>query len=156
MLKYPMRQLNLPKDLELPMRKSDFDHVSNELQGSRDVGAQLFCALLRSVGVDARLVCSFQPLPFTATTKGTTPQKPSSMIILADPESRTASSNDDTEVETKKEQSSAVPRPIGSVGGRSRFGSKPTSKLAQPIQSNVNDRPNFKTLTSGNSMFRLT
>lgn len=35
------------------------------LKGSRDLGAQLYCALLRSVGVDARLVCSLQPLSFS-------------------------------------------------------------------------------------------
>lgn len=34
------------------------------MQGSRDVGAQLYCALLRSLGVQARLVCSLQPLAF--------------------------------------------------------------------------------------------
>ncbi|RKF60524.1 DNA repair protein rhp41 [Erysiphe neolycopersici] len=36
------------------------------LQGSRDLGAQLFCALLRSVGLETRLICSLQPLPFKA------------------------------------------------------------------------------------------
>jgi xeroderma pigmentosum group C-complementing protein len=42
--------------------KSDFVKAGKSLQGSRDVGSQLFCALLRSVGVEARLVCSLQPL----------------------------------------------------------------------------------------------
>jgi xeroderma pigmentosum group C-complementing protein len=42
--------------------REDFRHAAKTLQGSRDVGAQLFCALLRSVGVRARLVCSLQPL----------------------------------------------------------------------------------------------
>ena len=32
------------------------------MRGSRDVGAQLFCAMLRGAGVRTRLVCSFQPL----------------------------------------------------------------------------------------------
>lgn len=44
---------------------SDFREAAKALEGSRDVGAQLFCALLRSAGVDARLVCSLQPLAFT-------------------------------------------------------------------------------------------
>lgn len=34
------------------------------MNGSRDVGAQLFCALLRAAGVETRLVCSLQPLSF--------------------------------------------------------------------------------------------
>ena len=42
--------------------KDDFVAAAKTLQGSRDVGAQLFCALLRAVGVEARLVCSLQPL----------------------------------------------------------------------------------------------
>ncbi|KAL9110466.1 MAG: hypothetical protein Q9227_005010 [Pyrenula ochraceoflavens] len=44
-------------------------------QGSRDTGAQLFCALLRSLGVEARLVCSLQPLTFSAAAKGVNPEK---------------------------------------------------------------------------------
>nr|POF02957.1 dna repair protein rhp41 [Quercus suber] len=33
-------------------------------RGSQDTGNQLFCALLRSIGIEARLVCSLQILPF--------------------------------------------------------------------------------------------
>lgn len=42
--------------------RAEFREASKRLQGSRDVGAQLYCAMLRSVGVRARLVCSLQPL----------------------------------------------------------------------------------------------
>lgn len=38
--------------------------------GSRDVGAWLFTSLLRSVGVEARLVCSLQPLQFGFLNEG--------------------------------------------------------------------------------------
>jgi xeroderma pigmentosum group C-complementing protein len=38
--------------------------------GSRDVGAWLFTALLRSVGVETRLVCSLQPLQFGFLNEG--------------------------------------------------------------------------------------
>lgn len=41
--------------------------------GTRDVGAWLLTALLRSVGVDTRLVCSLQPLQFGFLNEG--PQK---------------------------------------------------------------------------------
>lgn len=58
------------------MEKSDFIKASKTLQGSQDLGNQLFCALLRAVGVEARLVCSLQPLPWTLTQqKAMTPQK---------------------------------------------------------------------------------
>ncbi|OTA07818.1 Rad4p, involved in nucleotide excisionRepair [Trichoderma parareesei] len=54
----------LPDDMESCLDKSDFRQAAKTLQGSRDVGAQLYCALLRSIGVRARLVCSLQPLSF--------------------------------------------------------------------------------------------
>ena len=44
---------------------SDFRAAAEKMKGSRDIGTQLFCALLRGAGVDARLVCSLQPLSFT-------------------------------------------------------------------------------------------
>ncbi|KAK2001240.1 Rad4 transglutaminase-like domain-containing protein [Colletotrichum falcatum] len=53
-----------PRNMDSCMDRSDFRHAAKRLCGSRDVGAQLYCALLRSVGVRARLVCSLQPLSF--------------------------------------------------------------------------------------------
>ncbi|KAL2019901.1 hypothetical protein VTK56DRAFT_9076 [Thermocarpiscus australiensis] len=58
-----LQNYQLPDDIESTLEKSDFIETAQTLKGSRDVGAQLFCALLRSVGVEARLVCSLQPLP---------------------------------------------------------------------------------------------
>ncbi|KAF8243203.1 Rad4-domain-containing protein [Wilcoxina mikolae CBS 423.85] len=60
-----------PSGIEL-ITKADFIRASTTLVGSRDVAAQLFCALLRSAGITARLVCSLQVLPFSFITK----QKP--------------------------------------------------------------------------------
>ena len=56
--------LQPPDDIDLPMQIDDFRDAALQLEGSRDIGAQLYCAMLRSAGVDARLVCSLQPLPF--------------------------------------------------------------------------------------------
>ena len=39
----------------------EFRELARQCHGSRDVGAQLFTALLRAVGVDARLIVSLQP-----------------------------------------------------------------------------------------------
>ncbi|KAK0744975.1 hypothetical protein B0T21DRAFT_95887 [Apiosordaria backusii] len=41
-----------------------FRKCAQECTGSRDVGAQLFTALLRGLGIEARLVASLQPLGF--------------------------------------------------------------------------------------------
>ncbi|KAI1821313.1 Rad4-domain-containing protein [Xylaria intraflava] len=70
----------LPADSEAPLEKSDFREAAKSLSGSRDVGAQLYCALLRAAGVEARLVCSLQPLsfgsggPYMPTTQKTKPK----------------------------------------------------------------------------------
>lgn len=42
----------------------DFRKLAKTCEGSRDVGAQLFTALIRGLGVDARLVTSLQPVGF--------------------------------------------------------------------------------------------
>ncbi|KIW14716.1 hypothetical protein PV08_07500 [Exophiala spinifera] len=54
----------------------DFRAAAHSRSGSRDLGAQLCCALLRSIAVDARLVCSLQVLPFSGVAKGQSTMKP--------------------------------------------------------------------------------
>jgi xeroderma pigmentosum group C-complementing protein len=44
--------------------KEEFRTLAESHQGSRDVGAQLFTALLRALGIETRLVASLQPLGF--------------------------------------------------------------------------------------------
>jgi xeroderma pigmentosum group C-complementing protein len=58
-----------------PMTRSLFRTAAIHLEGSPDVGAQLFCCLLRSIGLEARLVASLQCLPFTAVAQSSTPKK---------------------------------------------------------------------------------
>lgn len=59
-----LRNFKLPDDADTCFDKFDFREAAKELKGSRDLGAQLYCALLRSAGVESRLVCSLQPLSF--------------------------------------------------------------------------------------------
>ncbi|ODQ51617.1 Rad4-domain-containing protein [Saitoella complicata NRRL Y-17804] len=42
----------------------DFRETAAKLEGSRDLGAQLFTSLLRAIGIDARMVFSLQPLGY--------------------------------------------------------------------------------------------
>ncbi|KAF2798466.1 Rad4-domain-containing protein [Melanomma pulvis-pyrius CBS 109.77] len=74
-------------ELDDPMEKQDFRKAALSMQGSQDVGTQLFCALLRGIGIDARLVCSLQCLPFVSAAQPSTPQTPNSQknIIVVDP-----------------------------------------------------------------------
>lgn len=113
-------------DAEIFLSKEDFRSQAKILQGSRDFGAQLFCALLRSAAVEARLVCSLQPLPFSGTLKDMTPsKKPPQYIVI---------SSDDHETSTDEQQrSSAVATtPLRSRRiGRPEFNSRPNSHLIQ-------------------------
>lgn len=108
------------------MEKADFREAAEKRSASRDVGAQLFCAVLRSVGVDARLVCSLQPLPFNGSVKGRTlpPAKPQVYIAVA-PNDNAEESNASSDKEKITKQSNPG-RAIGSLGGRSRFDSGPS------------------------------
>jgi xeroderma pigmentosum group C-complementing protein len=62
-------------DMEDLIDFTDFQAAAKSTSGSRDLAAQLFCVLLRSVAVDTRLVCSLQALPFSGVAKGQTPEK---------------------------------------------------------------------------------
>ncbi|OQO03796.1 hypothetical protein B0A48_10436 [Cryoendolithus antarcticus] len=62
----------------------EFRLAAKDMQGSQDTGNQLFCALLRSIGVEARLVCSLQVLPYASVAvKLPTPQKYRKPVIFA-------------------------------------------------------------------------
>ncbi|KAM7223936.1 hypothetical protein V8F06_000409 [Rhypophila decipiens] len=87
-----LKDYQLPEDIESVHEKADFLEAAKSLSGSRDVGAQLFCALLRSAGLEARLVCSLQPLPCVPgggppmpkpNASKSTPSKPSQSEIYA-------------------------------------------------------------------------
>ena len=120
--------------MDIPIRRSDFREIAGGLEASRDVGAQLFCALLRSAGVDARLVCSLQPLPFATIAKGTALQKSVPRMFIADPESRSATSSEESGADAKTEKLVSVPRAVGSIGGRNRFASLDGPNLPVPLR----------------------
>ncbi|RDW85638.1 hypothetical protein BP5796_03963 [Coleophoma crateriformis] len=62
-----IQNYELPADAEPATERSDFRTAAKTLNGSRDLGIQLFCALLRSAGVETRLTCSLQPLTFAGS-----------------------------------------------------------------------------------------
>jgi xeroderma pigmentosum group C-complementing protein len=81
--------------------------------GSRDVGAWLFTSLLRSVGVEARLVCSLQPLQFGFLNEGsqqdfypTDPSQPSETIKIEPDKSHISVSSIETPPPTTPKPSS--------------------------------------------------
>lgn len=126
-------QIKPPTDIDLPMQKPDFREAGRTRQGSRDVGAQLFCSLLRAVGVDARLTCSLQVLPINASAAAKPPpfKKPMGVAYYqSDQKTDSAEEN----VISSREQTPTLESPrklIGSSGGRNRFAS-PLSASATP------------------------
>ena len=105
-----------------PMDLADFATAAKDLEGSQDTGNQLFCAMLRAVGVEARLVCSLQTLPFAnPPPKASTPvrkKKPAVFAIASDtdPNLSDASASD------------------GSIGSSAAIGKIPSvrRRLGQP------------------------
>ncbi|KAJ5513462.1 Rad4 beta-hairpin domain 1 [Penicillium fimorum] len=114
---------------EVFLSKGDFQTQAKAMEGSRDFGAQLFCALLRSVAVEARLVCSLQPLPFSGTVKDMTPSKPKNQYIVISSDDPGSS----TDERSKSEKSSAALRPRR-IGQPKFIPSRPQPKfLSGPI-----------------------
>ena len=82
----------------------EFRAVAASMQGSRDVGAQLFTALVRALGIEARLVGSLQPLGFGWTKAETyTPSKAEQNE--GDPEPNKEISDSDTDSDTQESRS---------------------------------------------------
>ncbi|OKL60866.1 hypothetical protein UA08_03363 [Talaromyces atroroseus] len=88
------RATSIMREGETITSKEEFRQQVKRLEGSRDFGAQLFCSLLRSAAVEARLVCSLQALPFSGVAKGTSPEKPKREYIVISSDDNTSSSDD--------------------------------------------------------------
>ena len=104
---------------------TDFCAATAALEGSRDTGAQLFCAVLRAAGVDVRLVCSLQLLPIAAVTAQGT-------FSVADQERRIATSGDESEGNSKNNSANESKLP---AGGRMSFPPRSTAHLARNVGS---------------------
>ena len=128
-----MIQIRLPEDLELPIQKSDFCSAANSLEASRDVGAQLFCALLRSAGVETRLVCSLQPLPFNITGIPAT-SKAEPTVSRSRPSDHAPISDDESHDDARRNRSNSVSKPTESAGPR-RILSGIQMRTSQTLQS---------------------
>ena len=119
------------------MQKSDFRAVAAKLDASRDVGAQLFCALLRSAGVEVRLICSLQVLPFTSTAKSTTPIKPKPAYTVSYADTRHAVSDEDSAADVGSDASSRIAG-SSSTNDVNRIRSRLATRLGRPLQAAAN------------------
>ncbi|KAJ5928836.1 hypothetical protein N7466_007792 [Penicillium verhagenii] len=120
---------SIMSDAEVFLSQADFRSEANLMQGSRDFGAQLFCALLRSVSIEARLVCSLQPLSFSGTVKDMTPSKVASKYIVI------SSDDYDTSMDERQQSgSSSTPKRPRRIG-RPEFISRPPQSSTRPAPS---------------------
>lgn len=135
--------LQPPEDIDLPMQKSDFLIAASKLKGSRDVGAQLFCAMLRAAGVDARLACSMLSLPFQSAQKIALPQVMHNASRIAHYRSREATPEPDSEADAESDGSLIVDRKVGSSMAeiRSRLGQVKRSASPEASSSSVSYHP---------------
>lgn len=116
------------------MQKSDFRAAANELEGSRDVGAQMFCALLRSAGVETRLVCSLQPLPFNVTTNPATFHTREPVLPVSPADGDNPANDDESDDNDTRSRLDSIPKPIRPVGPRSRVISGIQTRMSQTLQ----------------------
>ena len=83
-------KFEMPPDADSVIDLDDFREAALNMKGSRDVGAMLYCALLRACGLDVRLVCSLQLLPINAGSKSRPPLRGVSVSRPSSPAPATA------------------------------------------------------------------
>ncbi|OCK86627.1 Rad4-domain-containing protein [Cenococcum geophilum 1.58] len=140
------QELKILDNLDPPMQRLEFRKAARILEGSQDVGTQLFCALLRAIGVEARLVCSLQCLPFASIAQNThlqTPKIQKNTVILdpslsdASPMSSKSDANASTAPTIQAEKSVAPSRPkrisrLGQLGSARNHGYGLSKPAPQP------------------------
>ncbi|KAJ6028466.1 hypothetical protein N7540_004042 [Penicillium herquei] len=110
------RMESMMYDYESTWKKEDFQCAARTFEGSQDFGAQVFCCLLRGLGVETRLVCSLQPLPFSGTFKNT----------KSSTAAQTPNRISDEDASTNEQQQSARTNRIG----RPQFKSAPAKSIS--------------------------
>ncbi|KAF3936901.1 hypothetical protein ABW19_dt0206412 [Dactylella cylindrospora] len=83
---------------DLPMALEEFRDAAKKLTGTRDLAAQLFCAMLRRTGLEVRLVSSLQPLSYLFKAKySIDDSKRRDMKLIEEDENDYRTSEDDSE-----------------------------------------------------------
>lgn len=118
----------------------DFRLAAERMEGSRDTGAQLFTALIRVLGIEARMVASLQPLGFGWTKSETYTPKPKADLEPAseNPETEVgAGLEEDSDSDLTDEKSSS--RPSNNLHGYDRDLPFPIywTEVASPITHQV-------------------
>ncbi|KAG9237803.1 putative DNA repair protein rhp42 [Amylocarpus encephaloides] len=110
----------------------EFKECAKTMEGSRDVGAQLFTALLRGIGFEARLVSNLQPAGFAWSQYEESSEKNPRALKKA---------NAQIPEETSSDEESGPDEKLGHVRKDARAGSKTIIK-AKPTTASRNLRGN--------------
>ncbi|KAI4738007.1 Rad4-domain-containing protein [Aureobasidium sp. EXF-12298] len=95
----------------------EFRKLAKECRGSRDVGAQLFTALIRAIGIESRMVASLQPAGFgwTKFDEGEIKQQPQTSstnpVEISDDESLVESSKPKSKSNSKAKKPVKAEKP---------------------------------------------
>jgi xeroderma pigmentosum group C-complementing protein len=109
----------------------EFHECARKMEGSRDVGAQLFTALLRGIGLETRLVANLQPVGFNWSQYEEASEKNARQLKksrVSRQDSEHSSHSDDSAEEEKVPAKRKSPKP--KAGPRSKTAAKPPPKTA--------------------------
>ncbi|KAI9691160.1 MAG: hypothetical protein M1822_008780 [Bathelium mastoideum] len=119
----------LAPDTERLIDVKDFRNVAKALEGSQDTGMQLLCAVLRALGVEARLICSLQTFSLATSPKdmGLKDGEDSGGGIdgLSQHAGSNAENSSDTPLRTGMSESPAKKRRLGQPSLGSNFSQPP-------------------------------
>ena len=119
------------EEMDYLIDKADFRNAASTLNGSPDLGAQLFCAMLRGLGIETRLVCSLQCLPFVSSAQPPKPVPKSAQkeAIVLDPYNGAGSSSSSS---TRHSISKRVPGRLSKLERALGERCEPADKPAPP------------------------
>ncbi|TID20665.1 Rad4-domain-containing protein [Venturia nashicola] len=133
-----LAQFKLSPRAEKPLEIADFRRAARSMEGSADLGAQLFCTLLRALGVEARLVASLQPLGFAAVAEIPTPRKKSNVKVTV--YANASDDEQDSGHAAAADANTSSPTPRRRIGriGQSRATTNTAADLGKPPPALVN------------------
>ena len=118
---------------------ADFRKLARNCEGSRDIGAQLFTALIRGLGVEARLITSLQPVGFgwSKNEEALQKRRNASKTLNMNDADKVSAPSEESDFEIAPTATKSFKKSTASVGGKC----KPRGVRTAPIDLS-NESPN--------------
>lgn len=110
--------------------KAEFLEAARTCRGSRDVGAQLFTALIRGIGIEARMVASLQPIGYGFTKVEEVIMKKGEKSKTEDPKSNADTQADAATDSNAKNTTAKSQKPVHPTAKKSSTRKSGTKPLA--------------------------